>query len=111
MKLVFYTDLFIPKRFAGYTVGFIILIRPAYKDDVGLLAHESTHVKQFWRSFGLFGFLYGVSKKYRLKYEAEAYRVQLTYCSEDKINLFAKFLVDNYNLGITIEEALTALKS
>lgn len=41
MRLVFYTDRIIPERFAGLTIGFVVLIRPKYRDDSGLLAHEA----------------------------------------------------------------------
>ena len=72
MKLVLVTN-FIPSRFDAYTFGFIILVRPQFKDDVGLIAHEATHVNQFWRTFGFAGLLMRVSKKYRYECELEAY--------------------------------------
>lgn len=50
---ILYTDKIPPKRFAGITNLNIIRIQPKYKQDKGLLEHELTHVKQFYRSFGL----------------------------------------------------------
>ena len=109
MELILYTDALIPERFAGITYGPVICIRPSKKNDRGLLEHEKIHVKQFWRTLGLFGILYALSPKRRLKYEAEAYREQLKYApgSED---LFATYLMTKYNATITKEEALALLK-
>ena len=107
LHLTIYTD-FMPDRFSGYTVGPIVLIRPRCRDDQGLLAHELMHVKQFWRTFGLFGIAYWLSRTRRLAYEVEAYREQLTY-SPGREQLFARFLANNYDLGITESQALAAL--
>lgn len=106
--MIIYTDYFIPARFGGINYGPISFIRTKYKDDAGLAAHENTHQKQFWKN-PLMGLFYVFSKKSRFKYEAEAYKVQLTY-SSDKLNLFASFLVEKYNLGITLAEATAALQ-
>ena len=106
---VFYTDLLIPERFAGMTLGPFVFIRPSYKDDIGLLNHELTHVKQFWKN-PLMGLLYQFSKKYRLQYEAEAYNTQLKY-APSRLDLFAGYLVSNYNLQITLDEARQAILS
>ena len=105
--MVFYTNFLIPKGIAGITLGFIILLRPKYRDDIGRLEHEKTHVKQFWSSFGLFPFIYLLNAKYRYKCELVAYKVQLIH-SFDKISdarLFALFLSTKYWLNITEEKA------
>lgn len=103
---VIYTNKLIPAKFAAKTIGPIILMRPQYKDDTGLLEHEKVHVRQFWSTLGLFGIPYYFSKKYRLKYELEAYKEQLKYYKEDKRSLFAYYLSTKYDLDITHEEAL-----
>lgn len=108
-SIVFYTDRLIPERFAGYTFGPVILIRPAYRSDRGLLEHERVHVAQFWRSFGLMGIGYLLSRSYRLLCEVEAYREQLTWYKDDRAATFARFLVDKYDLGITFPQALNLL--
>jgi len=54
-----------------------IKIRPKYKNDLGLHIHELTHAKQHRRYFCLQPLLYTFSKKYRLKFETEAYIEQL----------------------------------
>lgn len=106
---VFYTNNLIPDKFGAKTVGPFILMRPQYKNDTGLLEHEKVHVRQFWSTLGLFGIPYYFSKKYRLKYELEAYKEQLKYYAIDKRSLFAYYLSTKYNLNITQEEALKLL--
>lgn len=100
---VIYTNA-MPVRFKGYTIGPVILIRPDYKDDKGLLAHEQVHVRQFWDNPVLHGFLYKFSKPYRLKCELEAYAVQ---CRESDLTTdkAAEFIASNYNLDIDQAEA------
>jgi hypothetical protein len=107
---VYYTDKFIPERFAAYTIGFVVLIRPRSKNDVGLLYHELTHVKQFWHN-PLMGLFYKFSKASRQKYEVEAYKVQLTYKPDKEVykSLYAQYLSTNYNLDITKEQAIELL--
>lgn len=110
LHFVFYTDSFIPTRFAAITIGPMVLVRPAYKGDEGLLQHELTHVKQFWHN-PLFFVLYAISKTARFNYEVEAYRVQLKYYPDDRTDIFADFLVNDYRLGITNDQAIAALKA
>jgi hypothetical protein len=107
--MVFYTNWFIPARFAATTYGPFIFIRPSKRDDVGLLEHEKVHVKQFWRN-PLFGIAYFFSKQARFKYEVEAYREQLKY-SPGKEEVFADILVRKYKLDVTMDEALAALRA
>jgi hypothetical protein len=106
------TNKFIPARFSAYTIGFIILIRPEYWDNIGLIEHEKVHVHQFWRTLGLNGLFYWLSKKKRLEYEVEAFRKQLEYAEEPSTSrkLFAYYLVANYKLNITLIEALRLLE-
>lgn len=108
MNITIYTTLFVGTNNAGCARGPVILIRPEYRGDTGLLEHEKTHVWQFWRTFGLHSFLYLFSKSYRLKAEVEAYRVQLTYASAQALR-FAGFLSANYGLDISQEDALKLL--
>jgi hypothetical protein len=108
MFKAFYTEHCIAPRFGAETYGPFIFIRPKYQGDIGLLEHEKTHVKQFWKN-PLFGLFYMFSKKSRFAYEAEAYREQLKY-NPDKADLYSSFLSTKYNLGITQDQALAALK-
>jgi len=113
--LVFYTDRIIPERFGGYTTGILVFIRPKYKDDEGLLYHELTHVRQFYRTLGLHAILYLLSKRYRLKAEIEAYREQLKHPPavnnpEPYRELYAKFIATKYGLDISEREAQELLR-
>ena len=92
--------------YAGKNWGPVTLIDERYKDDKGLLEHERTHYKQFLKN-PLMGLFYMFSEKYRLKYEVEAYAVQLSYCP-DKVysaSRFGKMLSENYDLNICAEQA------
>ena len=108
--LVFYTNL-MPERFTGYTVAFIILLRPSVKGDIALLEHEKVHVNQFWRTLGINGLFYIFSKEKRLQYALEAYRKQLEFEPTKSLSkhVFAKYISNNYNLNITYEDALKLL--
>lgn len=109
--MIFYTNRFIPERFAACTRGPFIFIRPEYRDDIGLLEHEKTHVKQWYRTLGLHSFLYLFSKNYRLKSEVEAYRQQSKFTEDPhKFIKFAELLSMNYNLPITQPDAYYLLK-
>lgn len=109
--MVFYTNWSIPKRFAGVTRGPFIFIRPQYKDDAGLLAHEKVHVWQWLRTLGLHGLLYALSDRYKLASEVEAYKVQATHYPDDRRALFAGFIATHYGLRITQQAALALLKA
>lgn len=106
---VIYTNALIPARYDAYSVGPIILIREHQIRNRGLLEHECTHVRQFWRTLGLCGLLRLVSKRCRLRYEVEAYREQLKWAGQHQAPVFAYYLCRNYGLRITREQALEAL--
>ena len=93
---------------AGCAWAWIVKIRPKYRDDAGLLAHELVHVRQWWRLLILHPILYAWSKRYRLRCEVEAYREQLTYCSANR-DLFGYSIASRYGLEITAEEAAKLL--
>ena len=107
---VIYTDRLIPARFEAYAVGPIVLIRPRRIYDRGLLEHERVHVRQFWRTLGLCGLGRLLSRSYRLRCEVEAYREQMKWSEKDRAPLFARFLVENYGLFVTYEQALEELR-
>ncbi|MDH3975542.1 MAG: hypothetical protein OEV42_14790 [Deltaproteobacteria bacterium] len=103
-----YTD-DLPEQHTGYAEGFRVKIRPSHRNDRGLLEHEIIHVKQWYRTFGLYSLLNKYSRKYRLKYELEAYREQLKHYPDANyarlVDRFAGFIADKYELGISKEEA------
>jgi len=107
-----YTDS-IPDWQGGYARAWFIRIRPKYRDDIGILEHEKIHVKQFWRTFGLYGLLYLCIKKYRLWSELKAYREQLKYPpangSDEYRRDYARAIATNYGLDVSEEEAYRLL--
>jgi hypothetical protein len=109
--LTFYTDRIIPNRFSGYSIGPVILIRPSYKSDVGLLEHEKTHRRQWLRTCGLHSLLYPLSPSYRLRSEAEAYAKQIEHTASRPIDLFSFFICSKYGLKVTEKEAKDAILS
>jgi hypothetical protein len=132
-----YTD-DMPTWMGGYAKWFYIAIRPKYKDDAGIHAHELEHVKQWWittiiataliaaivwytkspqhyyiySSLGLvmFQLLYMVIPQFKLRMEVLAYKKQLPHYPDDRTKLFAGFIAKKYGLKITAEEAAELLK-
>ncbi len=96
-----------PESTAGYAKGCFIKIRTKFSFEIGLLHHEITHVKQWYRTLGLHSLLYMCFKWYKKLSETEAYRVQLKYVKnrEKAIKIFTNAMVNKYGLGITVEEA------
>lgn len=107
---VFYTNFAVPTGSAGCARGPFIFIRPQYKDDAGLLAHEQTHVKQWLRTLGLHSFMYLLSDSYKLASEVEAYKEQAKHYPDDRMPLFAKYISDDYGLSVTAIDALKLLR-
>jgi len=64
----------------GKAAGPIVIIGNLYSSDLGLLAHELSHVKEWW-THGLLihNILYGALRSYRLRSECKAYYVQWKY--------------------------------
>lgn len=112
-NIVLFTNWFIPKRFAAYSYGPIILVRPKYREDLPLIHHEQVHSRQFWRTFGLHGIRYMFSKEYRFKSEVEAYGEQVKKMLELKMRpnepRFARLIATHYNLDVTEQQALNAI--
>lgn len=107
---VIYTDRLIPARYEAYTIGPIVLIRERQLGNRGLLEHELVHVRQFWRTLGLCGIGRMLSRRYRLACEVEAYREQMRHNAQMRAPEFARYLVENYGLRVTYEQALEELR-
>lgn len=61
----------------GKTIGPVVIIGKSYERDLGLLAHELSHVEDFWLHGGIIHMLlYKFHKHYRLKTECRAYYAQ-----------------------------------
>ena len=101
---IFITN-WMPERFAGYHVVNIVLIRPEYADDEGLIQHELTHVRQNIRTLGWSGIRQIWNKDHKLNRECEAYSVQLTHVSPKEYEMlktrFVNFMYSKYNLGMS----------
>lgn len=105
--LVVETRWLIPRGFDAFTPGPLILLRPGASD--ALIEHEKVHVRQFWRSWGLMGVLYLASRRWRLRYEVEAYREQLRHSPPGAAHALARFLAGKYRLKISEAEAYRLL--
>lgn len=134
--IVIYTNKLVPEGFSGVARGCVVCIRPEYREDTGLLAHERTHVSQWYRlTFlvlmlalitGLLGFgywpliaalsisahalLYRFVSQYRLWCELQAYRVQARHYLDDRRPLFAELIATRYELAVSEEMALDLLR-
>ena len=136
--ITLYTNRFIPANAAGCARGPFIFIRPEYKNDKGLLAHEKVHVWQWtivsyiavcmlavggfllsehvnfpaWivAPLGLaaHGLLYRLLPEYRLDCEVEAYKEQLRH-DPQHLDLYAYFIATKYDLKISKGEVITLL--
>ena len=107
--IVIYTD-DLPEGVGGQAVRCVVSIRPKYEHDEGLLHHELTHVWQWWLTLFLHSILYPNVRRYRLRAEAMAYRVQMRYPDANGVPLtldgaVAKLMALRYDLGLTVEEA------
>jgi hypothetical protein len=109
--LTYYTNRFVPASARGCCRGFVIFIRPQYKNDRGLLEHEKVHRKQWLRTLGLHSFCYAFVKECRLDSEVEAFNEQAKWYDDDRLPHFAKLIATRYNLRVTEAEALDLLKA
>lgn len=105
-----YCDL--PKGNGGVAFGPLIVLKKKYRGDTsaatkGLLEHELTHARQFYRTCGLNGPRY-LFARWRLAYEVEAYKVELRY-DPGAAREFAWCIANRYGLGITESQALELL--
>lgn len=114
---LFVTNLFVSPNAGATTIGPFVFIRPSKTFPTiskeraeGLREHELVHVKQFYRTCGWNGIRYLFSKKWRFKYELEAYKEQLKYVPDSELT-FAWYLVVRYGLNVTIDEVLAQLKA
>jgi hypothetical protein len=89
-----------------------IIIRPKYKDNLGLLKHEIKHAEQYHISF-FHELKYELSKKYRYKCELEAYKEQMktyNYTSIKECEWIVKTLLNKYDLGVSKSDIEKDLK-
>lgn len=134
-SITIYTDN-LPAGFGGVAYGPYIRIRPQYRDDKGIHAHEQTHANQWWAwvllgsvaayflypmgnfywyyallaGVGMHAVLYKFVHTYRLWCEVQAYKTQASYYVDNRRLLFARFISEKYGLKISTEDACNLLK-
>jgi hypothetical protein len=86
----------------------LIVLHPRWRHDAGLIAHEKVHAMQMRRDGLLrFWWRYATSRRHRLAYEVEAYRVSMDHgCT---LASAARTLATGYWLGIDERQAREAL--
>lgn len=90
-------------------VFFVIFIRPKYRGVKHIVEHEKVHTKQILKWLILQPILYQCSKKWRLKFELEAYKTSVEYGKSVESAAWA--LANAYGLDILQEEAEELLTS
>lgn len=136
--ITFYTDN-LPANVGGRATGPIVRIKPQYRDDKGIHAHEMVHVAQWYAGVAigaaLAALVYFVPElaswkagwplllimgamlhplattipAYCLWKEVQAYKEQAKWYANDRRLLFASYIACNYGLDITTEDAYKLL--
>lgn len=83
---------------AGRVDFLSIKIKPQYKDDQSLLAHELEHVKQVYKTCFMHSILYALSRHYRLRAECAAYIAGQIIHGTKSVDQVVDDLFNNYNL-------------
>lgn len=125
----------LPNGFGGTAQGPIIKILPKYKNDVGLVEHEKTHVRQWyalmaigvllctmltlfassalWPVYGLapclHPLLYKFVRPYRRWSEVQAYRKQIATGGYNNVEFAVTALIDKYGLRLSVDEVRALL--
>jgi len=117
---------------------FRVRINPEYKNNVGLIAHEEDHIKQWYMFFiplivlaacswfmyredvalviGVLAFtlkdlLYTFVDKFRLYAEVEAHKAQMDAVDSINYEYYAELIANNYNLDVSKEKVIRMLKT
>lgn len=101
--MVIYTDRFIKKEWDAMNLFFVTLIRPQFKGVKFIVEHEKVHTRQVFRWLIFQPIFYQLSKKWRLKFELEAYKVSVEH--GQSVNSAAWAIANLYGLDITKDEA------
>lgn len=109
---VFYTGFLLREWQGAKNFVWFSIIRPKYKDDVGIHAHEHRHSVQSLKGLFVFhaiGML--LSKTYRAACEVDAYAEQLKHSKNVEADMirFSYMIATRYKLNLTKEEAFNAL--
>ncbi|MDP3652023.1 MAG: hypothetical protein Q8R67_10105 [Rhodoferax sp.] len=134
LQVTIYTDK-LPPAAGGAANAFVVRIRPKYRGDAGIHAHETVHVSQFWGvsvlscvalyavcylahwsavyvvlGLAVHSLLYAVVPAYRLRSEVQAYAEQLRHYPDDRTDLFAEYIAQGYRLDISPAQAAAMLR-
>lgn len=125
----------LPNGFGGTAQGPLIKLLPKYKNDVGLIEHEKTHVRQWYAVLAigllvcavmallvsptlwigcavapsLHPLLYKFIRPYRRWCEVRAYRQQLAVGGYASTTFAVTALVEKYDLGLSVDEVRALL--
>lgn len=140
IKIVTDRDLFYKEFAGASAIGPFVVLKPDNARSPGYLAHERVHVKQWWTWVIIFGLLwaatipslggfwhdaillslalggfnlsYGLSKWARMHYEAAAYAAQAKTADypENAVRVYARSMVEHYNLGIDEADARNTIR-
>ena len=95
--------------FDAVTMWPFIFIRPEYKDNAAMIAHEMVHYKDMAWITPFWWLRYTFSKSFRWAQEVEAYRVQIAMGGITAPG--AAELLVQYDTGHTYDQALAALQA
>ena len=103
-----------PEFTEGLTIGPISFIEEYKNGDKGLAVHEAVHRAQWRKSKKMFWIRYAI-KKYRLRYEIEAFAAQShlavsSYERQKKFKKYARYIHKYYKTGISERDAERKLK-
>lgn len=87
------------KDLDGYTIFFFIFVKS--NASKMMIEHEKVHVKQFFKTFGLFPFLYMIPS-FRYKFEVEAYRKSIELGMDPW--KAAWYIITQYNIDKSLQE-------
>ena len=101
------TTTLIREPYDAFTAWPFIFIRPEYRNDKALIAHEQVHYRSMAWLTPFWWLIYAISKSFRWAQEVKAYRVQMALGGisiED-----ATYMLCTYRTGHTLDQARAAL--
>lgn len=136
MKLPYYLQVTDKVEYADSKM-FRVRINPEYRDNAGLIAHEETHVMQWYMVFvplmvlaiccwfiyrqdaalvlGVMAFtlkdlMYTFIPKARLYLEIEAHKAQMDAVNSINYEYYAELIANNYGLDVEVSDVIQRLK-
>ena len=103
------TTSLINEPFDAFTAWPFIFIRPEYKDNAAMIAHEMVHYKSMAWVTPFWWLRYSFSQSFRWRQEVEAYRVQIAMGGITALE--AAELLVLYDTGHSYGDALAAVQA